>query len=204
MIARNNPLVVVRIVRTWALAALIVAIGSLLIGQSTTSADPGLETWPSSSHDFSKRGPTWPSGYPAAADASDDAWRNGTDWDPDIVIGSLDDELRWDDASDICSVPTGGDLAVTCVTSIPFGDILEADIIFNGDPDDFTWTADRVKGIATHEMGHAGGLWHELFGALCGDSDSSRATMCPKWSNTNAPWATSLESIDISDVNSMY
>ena len=201
----------------WQLRALVVASAFLVTGLvlPTPSGDAavGDKAWPSSQVNFHKAG-DWsdvPEEYEDALGIADNEWRDRSDWDPKIVSSAQNNDIYWggeppgwDTQCDEFQ-PTDTTWAVTCLKYNKTTNILtETDILFN---DHKSWNSGRVEGIAVHELGHAGGLKHDLdppTEPMCASTEVDRYTMCRQFTSSNASWAASIEQHDIDDVNTKY
>ena len=211
----------------WVERAIVVTSALLLLGlvwpADESDALQGSHRWKSSSVDFHLDGGGWSGASTAYANAvrrADNEWRDNTDWDPTVVSSSVGNDIHWGDdpvansgSWTNCEAPTGsnGDWAIEC-TKTRSGFISESDIAFN---EDKAWgsNGDLVQGVATHELGHSGGLRHDLpfldadgnvLNANCDPSLDSRWTMCGVWNASNVADAASLENNDEADANAMY
>lgn len=206
---------------------LIVVTGFLLLlglvwPADESDAEQGTIRWQSSSVSFHLDGNGW-GGQTTNANAvrrADNEWRDDSEWDPTVVSSSGDNDIHWGDAPKTngaawgkCSVPTGsnGSWAKEC-TKTQGGYIIESDIVFNSGK---TWGSNgsRVQGAAVHELGHSGGLKHDLpyldelgdiLNMNCNPDLATRWTMCPVWNSSNIGDAASLQDNDIQDADAMY
>ncbi len=212
---------------SWPERLIVVTAALLLLGlvwpADEGDALQGSVRWQPSSVNFHLAGSGWGGTLTAYANAvrrADNEWRDNTDWDPTVVSTSVGNDIHWGDdpvANDTpwrdCDAPTGvnGDWAIEC-TKTKSGHITESDIVFN---EDKPWGSDGslVEGVATHELGHSGGLKHDLpyldvdgnvLNAHCDPQLESRWTMCSVWNEDNVADAASLQANDEADANAMY
>lgn len=212
---------------SWPERLIVVTGAPLLLGlvwpADDSDALQGSFRWQPSSVSFHLDGGGWSGTLTAYANAvrrADDEWRDNTDWDPTVVSSSVGNDIHWGDDPSAnndpwrrCDAPTGqnGPWAIEC-TKTGSGYITESDIVFNGDR---SWGSDGslVQGVATHELGHSGGLKHDLpyldvdgniLNAFCDPQLESRWTMCTYWEAHNIGDAESLEANDEADANAMY
>lgn len=203
---------------SWPERAIVVTGCLLALGLAWPADDSdaalGLHSWPTASVSFDFEGTGWGTlsaanrtAYQGAIEDAADEWDGDTDYAPSIVTTSTNNDIHWGDRpsgwNSSCSAYTsaGQGYAKLCKRFNSYWHITEADMLFNQHRT--TWTASIVRGIATHEFGHSGGLNHDQ-ASECQGSWPSRYTMCPSTNDTNAHHWSSLEQHDIDDMNQKY
>lgn len=189
----------------------VVLVVGLLLPVESGDASRGSSAWPDPTVRFHRDG-DWSSASQTRINEildADDEWRDDTDFQPWIVTSAQDNDIMWGErpagwSAGRCLVPTGGAFALEC-TKVLSGDktvMTESDIIVNVGK---SWTRNALTGIMVHELGHSGGLAHDLHGSVrCGSTDIGRWTMCPRFTMSNAEWAATLEQHDIRDMDRKY